>query len=234
MTTETVYRKVIVRELRRGAEVMDRPLTGTGHRPGSQGGAAGRGPPPMLETDANPEGLPIEVFDGLRDGVAKDRSQFYKNLAFPFYGANRPGAQVSRGILDQFWVWSMQDGIEGAYESIKAFSETDFTDDLRAMDIPTLVMHGEDDQIVPVDEAGRKSARILKDAREIYYPGRRPMRPQRDRQPQASPGVGRDLHRLDVWLAQRVVHEPHSGIHADHQREQHPGDKAISRGGRGG
>jgi non-heme chloroperoxidase len=103
--------------------------------------------------------------------VAKDRSQFYKNLAVQFYGANRPGAQVSQGILDQFWLWSMQAGIKGSYESIKAFSETDFTGDLRAMDIPTLVMHGEDDQIVPVHDAGRKSARILKDAQEIYYPG---------------------------------------------------------------
>ena len=128
-------------------------------------------PPLMLKTDANPEGLPREVFDGLREGVAKDRSQFYKNLAFPFYGANRPGAQVSPGILDQFWLWSMQAGIKGAYESIKAFSETDFTEDLRQMDVPTLVMHGEDDQIVPVHDSARKSARLLKDAREIYYPG---------------------------------------------------------------
>ena len=128
-------------------------------------------PPLMLKTDANPEGLPIEVFDDLRKGVAEDRSQFYKNLAYPFYGANRPGAQVSQGILDQFWLWGMLAGTKGAYESIKAFSETDFTEDLRQMDMPTLVMHGEDDQIVPVHDAGKKSARILKDAREIYYPG---------------------------------------------------------------
>jgi non-heme chloroperoxidase len=128
-------------------------------------------PPLMLKTDANPEGLPIEVFDGLRDGVAKDRSQFYQDLAIPFYGANRPGAHVSQGTLDQFWLWGMQVGLKNAYECIKAFSETDFTDDLRKMDVPTLVMHGEDDQIVPVHDAGKKSARILKDAREIYYPG---------------------------------------------------------------
>jgi non-heme chloroperoxidase len=128
-------------------------------------------PPLMLKTDANPEGLPIEVFDQLRDGVFNDRSQFYKDLAVQFYGANRPGAKVSQGVLDQFWLWSMQAGLKGAYESIKAFSETDFTDDLRKMDIHTLVMHGEDDQIVPVHDAGKKSARILKDAREIYYPG---------------------------------------------------------------
>jgi len=128
-------------------------------------------PPLMLKTDANPEGLPIEVFDGLRDGVAKDRSQFYKDLAVQFYGANRPGAQVSQGILDQFWLWSMTSGLKNAYECIKAFSETDFTGDLRAMDMPTLVMHGEDDQIVPVHDAGKKSARILKNPQEIYYPG---------------------------------------------------------------
>ena len=128
-------------------------------------------PPLMLKTDANPEGLPIEVFDGLRDGVFKDRSQFYKDLAIQFYGANRPGAKVSQGILDQFWLWGMQAGLKGAFESIKAFSETDFTGDLRVMDMPTLVMHGEDDQIVPVHDAGKKSARILKNSQEIYYPG---------------------------------------------------------------
>jgi non-heme chloroperoxidase len=128
-------------------------------------------PPLMLKTDANPEGLPLHVFDGLRDGVAKDRSQFYKDLALPFYGANRPGAQVSQGILDQFCLWGMQVGLKNSYECIKAFSETDFTADLRAMDVPTLIMQGEDDQIVPVDDSGRKSARILKDAQEIYYPG---------------------------------------------------------------
>jgi non-heme chloroperoxidase len=128
-------------------------------------------PPLMLKTPANPEGLPIEVFDGLRQGLVADRSQFYKNLAIQFYGANRPGAKVSQGILDQFWLWSMQSGLKNAYESIKAFSETDFSDDLGKMDIPTLVMHGEDDQIVPVHDSARKSARLLKDAREIYYPG---------------------------------------------------------------
>ena len=128
-------------------------------------------PPLMLKTDANPEGLPIGVFDQLRAGVYNDRSQFYKDLAVQFYGANRPGAKVSQGILDQFWLWGMQAGLKGAYESVKAFSETEFTADLRAMDMPTLVMHGEDDQIVPVHDAGKKSARILKNPQEIYYPG---------------------------------------------------------------
>ena len=128
-------------------------------------------PPIMVKTPANPGGLPLEVFDGLRAGVAGDRSQFYRELAVKFYGANRPGAEVSQGILDQFWLWSMQAGAMNAYESIKAFSETDFTDDLRRIDVPTLVMHGEDDQIVPVHDSARKTARLVTDAQEIYYPG---------------------------------------------------------------
>jgi non-heme chloroperoxidase len=128
-------------------------------------------PPIMLKTASNPEGLPIEVFDDMRSGLTKDRSQFYKDFAIAFYGANREGAKVSQGILDQFWLWSMQAGFKNAYESIKAFSETDFTEDLRKFDVPTLVMHGEDDQIVPVKDAAKKSARLIKGAKEIYYPG---------------------------------------------------------------
>ena len=128
-------------------------------------------PPIMLKTAANPEGLPMEVFDNMRSGLMKDRSQFYKDLAKQFYGANRPGAKVSQGVLDQFWLWSMQSGLKNAYESIKAFSETDFTEDLKKIDVPTLVMHGEDDQIVPVKDAAVKSARLIKGAKEIYYPG---------------------------------------------------------------
>ena len=128
-------------------------------------------PPLMLKTAANPEGLPMEVFDALRAGLARDRSQFYKDFALQFYGANRPGAKVSAGILDQFWLWSMQAGLKNSYDSIKAFSETDFTEDLKKIDVPTLVMHGEDDQIVPVKDSARKSARLIKGAKEIYYPG---------------------------------------------------------------
>jgi len=128
-------------------------------------------PPLMLKTPANPEGLPIEVFDNLRKGIMNDRSQFYKDLAIPFYGANRPGVKVSQGILDQFWVWSMPAGLKNAYESIKAFSETDQTEDLKKFDVPTLVLHGEDDQIVPVHDSAKKSARLIKGAKEIYYPG---------------------------------------------------------------
>jgi len=128
-------------------------------------------PPLMLKTPANPEGLPLEVFDGLRAGLVKDRSQFYKDLAIQFYGANRPGAHVSQGMLDQFWLWSMQAGLKNAYESIKAFSETDFTDDLKKINVPALVLHGEDDQIVPVKNSAKKSAKLIKGAKEIYYPG---------------------------------------------------------------
>jgi non-heme chloroperoxidase len=128
-------------------------------------------PPIMLKTAANPEGLPIEVFDGIRAGVLKDRSQFYKELAIQFYGANRPGAKISQGVLDQFWLWSMQSGLKNAYESIKAFSETDFTEDLKKFDVPTLVLHGEDDQIVPVRNSAMKSARLITGAKDVYYPG---------------------------------------------------------------
>ena len=128
-------------------------------------------PPIMLKTAANPEGLPIEVFDNLRASLVKNPWQFYKDLALMFYGANRPGAKVPQGTLDQFWLWSMQAGLKGAYESIKAFSETDFTEDLKKFDVPTLVLHGEDDQIVPVKDSARKSARLIKGAKETYYPG---------------------------------------------------------------
>jgi non-heme chloroperoxidase len=125
-------------------------------------------PPIMLKTPANSEGLPMEVFDGLRAGLVKDRSQFYKDLAMQFYGANRPGAHVSQGTLEQFWLWSMQAGLKNAYESIKAFSETDFTDDLKKINVPALVLHGEDDQIVPVKNSAKKSAQLIKGAKDLY------------------------------------------------------------------
>ena len=128
-------------------------------------------PPIMLKSAANPEGLPMEVFDGIRAGLVKDRSQTYKDFALAFYGANRPGAKVSQGVLDQFWLWSMQSGLKNAYDSVKAFSETDFSEDLRKFDVPTLVLHGEDDQIVPVHDSARKSAQLIKGVKTIYYPG---------------------------------------------------------------
>jgi non-heme chloroperoxidase len=128
-------------------------------------------PPIMVKSATNPEGIPIEVFDGSRNGLAKDRSQFYKDFALPFYGANRPGAKVSQGMLDQFWLWSMQGGLKNIYDCVKAFSETDFTEDLKKFDVPTLIMHGEDDQIVPINDTAKKSAKLIKAVEEIYYPG---------------------------------------------------------------
>jgi non-heme chloroperoxidase len=128
-------------------------------------------PPFMLKTDANPEGLPIELFDGLRKALYDDRTQFYRDFAIQFFGANRPGSKVPQGVLDQFWRLSMQAGLKNAYECIKAFGQTDFTEDLKKFDVPTLILHGEDDQIVPVKDSARKSARLIKGAREIYYPG---------------------------------------------------------------
>lgn len=127
-------------------------------------------PPIMIRTDGNPEGLPIEVFDGLRASVAKDPSQFYKDFAVLFYGANRPGAKVSQGLLDQIWLLSMQAGVKNVYDCIKAFSETDFTEDLKKFDVPTLLLHGEDDQIVPVGDSARKSANLIRNVEAIYYP----------------------------------------------------------------
>jgi non-heme chloroperoxidase len=128
-------------------------------------------PPLMLKTDANPGGLPIEVFDELRAGVAGDRSQFYKNLSAPFYGANRPGATVSQGVHDAFWLWSMQVSLKGAFDCIKAFSETDLTDDLKRIDVPTLIAHGDDDQIVPIGASALESSKLVKDATLTVYPG---------------------------------------------------------------
>src|SRR5690606_9580108 len=122
-------------------------------------------PPLLLKTERNPDGLPLEVFDGLRASLLRDRSQFYRDLAIQFYGANRQGAKISEGILEQFWLWSMQAGLKNAYDSVRAFSETDFTEDLKKFDVPTLVLHGEDDQIVPVQNSARKSARLIRGAK---------------------------------------------------------------------
>jgi non-heme chloroperoxidase len=128
-------------------------------------------PPLMLKTKANPGGLPIEVFDGIRAGVAGDRSQYYRELSLPFYGANRPGSKVSQGVKDAFWMWSMQVGLRGAYECIKAFSETDLTQDLGKIDVPTLVLHGDDDQIVPIAASALLSSKLIKGAILKVYPG---------------------------------------------------------------
>src|SRR4029078_12884396 len=123
-------------------------------------------PPLMLKTAANPEGLPIELFDGFRNSLVKDRSQTYRDFALQFYGANRSGAQVSQGVLDEFWLWSMQAGLKNAYDSVKAFSATDQTEDLKKFDVPTLVIHGEDDQIVPVKDSAKKAVKLINDVRE--------------------------------------------------------------------
>jgi non-heme chloroperoxidase len=129
-------------------------------------------PPLMLKTEANPEGLPIEVFDDARAGVAADPSQFYRDLADgPFYGANRPGANVSQGIRDAFWFQSLQAGHKNAYECIKAYSETDFTEDLKRFDVPTLIVHGDDDQIVPITASAYRSAELVEDATLRVYEG---------------------------------------------------------------
>ena len=118
-------------------------------------------PPLMLKTERNPEGLPRQVFDDIRQGVF-DRARFYRDLAIPFYGYNRPNAKVSQGVIDAFWLQGLRGGIKAQFDCVKAFSETDFTADLRRIDIPTLVLHGDDDQIVPIDDAGRKSVTLLK------------------------------------------------------------------------
>ncbi|MET0319647.1 MAG: alpha/beta hydrolase, partial [Duganella sp.] len=125
----------------------------------------------MLKTAANPGGLPIEVFDGIRAGVVGNRAEFYRDITMPFYGYNRPGAKVSEGVRDTFWAQGMQCGIKNAYDCIKQFSETDFTADLKKIDVPVLVVHGDDDQIVPIDTAGRAAAKLLKNAKLVVYEG---------------------------------------------------------------
>jgi non-heme chloroperoxidase len=128
-------------------------------------------PPLMLKTPANPGGLPIEAFDQIRAGVLHDRSQFYQDLSHQFYGANRTGSDVSQGLLDAFWAMSMTVGIKGAYDCVKAFSETDLTDDLKKIDVPMLIIHGDDDQIVPIDDSARLSVNIVASATLKVYPG---------------------------------------------------------------
>lgn len=128
-------------------------------------------PPLMLKTEANPGGLPIEVFDQLRAAVLGDRSQFFKDLSAQFYGANRPGATVSQGLRDSFWLQGMLAGHKAVIDCIKAFSETDFTEDLKKFDVPTLIMHGDDDQIVPIGAAAMLSSKIVKGATLKVYPG---------------------------------------------------------------
>ena len=128
-------------------------------------------PPLMLKTEANPKGTPIEAFDEIRAGVQADRSQYFKDLSLPFYGFNRPGAKVSEGLRDSFWLQGMLCGFPAAYDCIKAFSETDLTEDLKKFDVPTLILHGDDDQIVPIAASALESAKIVKGAALKVYPG---------------------------------------------------------------
>jgi non-heme chloroperoxidase len=128
-------------------------------------------PPIMLKTDANPGGLPIEAFDQIRAGVQSDRSQFFKDLSVPFYGANRSGATVSQGLRDSFWLQGMQGGLKGLFDCIKAFSETDFTEDLKKFDVPTLIIHGDADQIVPFADSAPLSAKLIENAELKVYEG---------------------------------------------------------------
>jgi non-heme chloroperoxidase len=128
-------------------------------------------PPLMLKTAANPGGLPIEAFDEIRAGILRDRSQFYQDLSAPFYGANRPGSSVSQALRDSFWAMSMQAGLKGAYDCVKAFSETDLTEDLKKIDVPMLIIHGDDDQIVPIDDSARLSVDIVAGSTLKVYPG---------------------------------------------------------------
>jgi non-heme chloroperoxidase len=128
-------------------------------------------PPLMLKTEKNPGGLPISVFDGLRAGVAADRSQFFKDLSLPFYGYNKPGAKISQGVRDFFWLQAMQASVIGTYDCIKAFSETDLTEDLKKVDVPTLILHGDQDQIVPIGASAPLSSKIVKNATLKVYPG---------------------------------------------------------------
>lgn len=128
-------------------------------------------PPLMLKTAANPGGLPMEAFDAIRAGVLADRSQFFKDLSIPFYGINRPSAKVSQGVRDSFWMQGMQAGHKSALDCIKAFSETDFTQDLLKFDVPTLILHSDDDQIVPVGASALLSSKLVKQSTLKVYPG---------------------------------------------------------------
>jgi non-heme chloroperoxidase len=128
-------------------------------------------PPLMLKTPANPGGTPIKAFDDIREGLLKDKAQFYQDLSVPFYGANRPGSKISQGLRDSFFTMSMTVGFKAAYDCVKAFSETDETEDLKKVDVPMLIIQGDDDQIVPIDDSGRLSAQIVKGSTLKVYPG---------------------------------------------------------------
>jgi non-heme chloroperoxidase len=145
-------------------------------------------PPLMLQSDANPGGLPMAAFDAIRAGLSADRSQFYRDLSTPFYGANREGSTVSQGVREAFWLMSMQVGVRGALECITAFSETDLTEDLKRFDVPTLIAHGDDDQIVPIGASALRSSKLVEGAVLKVYPGA----------PHGLSGAHRDEFNLDL------------------------------------
>jgi non-heme chloroperoxidase len=128
-------------------------------------------PPLMLQTPANPGGLPLKVFDDIRAAVQADRAQFFKDLSAPFYGANRPNSKVSQGLRDSFWVQGMQSSLKASYDCVRQFSEVDFTEDLKKIDVPTLILHGDDDQIVPIDDSAKLSAKLVKGSILKIIPG---------------------------------------------------------------
>jgi non-heme chloroperoxidase len=153
-----------------GGEVA-RYLGRHGTRRVSKAALIGAVPPLMLQTKDNPAGLPLSAFNELRASLVADRPQFYKELSLPFYGYNRPNAKISEGVRDSFWLQGMQGSVKGQYDCIKAFSETDFTEDLKKIDIPALILHGDDDQIVPIGAAGLLSAKLVKNSKLKVYPG---------------------------------------------------------------
>lgn len=153
-----------------GGEVV-RYLARHGSKRATKAVLIGAVPPLMLKTSANPSGLPMDVFDGIRTNVLADRSQFFRDLTIPFYGANRPESKVSQGLRDSFWLQGMQAGFKAVFDCIKQFSETDFTEDLKKMDVPTLIMHGDDDQMVPIETSALLSAKLVKNAQLKIYKG---------------------------------------------------------------
>jgi non-heme chloroperoxidase len=144
--------------------------------------------PLMLQTEENPGGTPMKAFDEMRAAVAKDRSQFFQDLSAPFYGANRPGSKVSKGTCDTFWLLSMQAGLNAAYDCIKAFSETDLTEDLKKIDVPTLILHGDDDQIVPIADSAMRAVKLVKNATLKVYEGA----------PHGMPSTHKDMVNADL------------------------------------
>jgi non-heme chloroperoxidase len=153
-----------------GGEVV-RYIARYGSKRVSKAVLIGAVPPIMVKTPNNPDGLPMKVFDDIRANIIADRSQFFKEFSMPFYGYNRTGAQISDGIRDSFWLQAMMCGFPGAYYCVKAFSETDFTDDLKKIDVPTLILHGDDDQIVPINDSAMLSSKIVRDATLKVYRG---------------------------------------------------------------